>query len=72
MDNVHFLQVLYNLGIPAEIIELAIPGCEILCPYNKFIKLMKPIRTFKEPCHTKSTKTDGTYTISVPFDKSKQ
>lgn len=41
MDNACFLQVLYYLGIPSDILEVSIPGCEMLCPYNKFLELTK-------------------------------
>ena len=31
------------MGIPEEIKGLRIPGCEILCPLDKFINLMENI-----------------------------
>ncbi|GAB1863159.1 Prostatic acid phosphatase [Camponotus japonicus] len=34
-----FVKVIHYLGIPSTIIEKCIPGCEILCPYDKFIQL---------------------------------
>ncbi|EFN60534.1 Lysosomal acid phosphatase [Camponotus floridanus] len=34
-----FVKVVHYLGIPPIIIEKRIPGCEILCPYDKFIQL---------------------------------
>ncbi|XP_032676117.1 venom acid phosphatase Acph-1-like [Odontomachus brunneus] len=35
----YFVKVLYYLGIPAEIVELQIPGCDVMCPFNKFVNL---------------------------------
>ncbi|XP_029165198.1 venom acid phosphatase Acph-1-like isoform X2 [Nylanderia fulva] len=35
-----FVKVLYYLGIPAKTEEKIIPGCEVLCPYNKFVQLL--------------------------------
>lgn len=34
-----FIKVVHYLGIPSKIIEKRIPGCEMLCPYDKFIEL---------------------------------
>ncbi|KAL6434819.1 hypothetical protein ACFW04_005184 [Cataglyphis niger] len=34
-----FVKVVYYLGNPSKIIEKSIPGCELLCPYDKFIQL---------------------------------
>ncbi|XP_070160237.1 venom acid phosphatase Acph-1-like [Polyergus mexicanus] len=34
-----FVKVLYYLGNPSKIIEKSIPGCAILCPYDKFVQL---------------------------------
>ncbi|XP_011635537.1 venom acid phosphatase Acph-1-like [Pogonomyrmex barbatus] len=38
-DSEYYVKVLQHLGIPTEIEEVIIPGCEKLCPYNKFIQL---------------------------------
>ncbi|XP_072749915.1 venom acid phosphatase Acph-1-like [Anoplolepis gracilipes] len=38
-NNEFFVKVLYNLGIPAKLVEKTIPGCDTLCPYKKFIEL---------------------------------
>ncbi|XP_029165111.1 uncharacterized protein LOC114936176 [Nylanderia fulva] len=40
MNNEYFVKVLYYLGIPTRIEEKVIPGCEVLCPYNKFVQLL--------------------------------
>ncbi|XP_033225863.1 uncharacterized protein LOC117178544 [Belonocnema kinseyi] len=38
-----YLKVFYYLGIPAELKELQIPGCESLCPLDQFLILMKNV-----------------------------
>ncbi|XP_029165199.1 venom acid phosphatase Acph-1-like [Nylanderia fulva] len=40
MNNEYFVKVLYYLGIPAKTKAKVIPGCEVLCPYNKFVQLL--------------------------------
>jgi len=47
MNNACFLQMLHFLGIPPEILEVTIPGCELLCPFDKFVELTK---TKPQPC----------------------
>ncbi|KAL0124484.1 hypothetical protein PUN28_006376 [Cardiocondyla obscurior] len=46
----YFVKVLYYLGIPSYVQEVTIPGCETLCPYDKFVELTKTITL---PCHLK-------------------
>ncbi|XP_025262794.1 venom acid phosphatase Acph-1-like isoform X2 [Camponotus floridanus] len=43
-----FVKVVHYLGIPSTIIEKCIPGCEILCPYNKFIQLISAVTATNE------------------------
>ncbi|XP_014487263.1 PREDICTED: venom acid phosphatase Acph-1-like [Dinoponera quadriceps] len=38
-DNNYFVKVLRYLGDPSQMIEVRIPGCDMLCPYDKFVKL---------------------------------
>lgn len=38
-NNRHFVRVLYYYGIPRKLETLVIPGCEILCPYDRFLYL---------------------------------
>lgn len=35
----YFLQLLYSKGSSEEFVEQVIPGCQVLCPYNKFLEL---------------------------------
>ncbi|XP_008555397.2 uncharacterized protein LOC103576824 [Microplitis demolitor] len=37
----YYVRVRYYLGIPPTLREIQIPGCDILCPFNKFMVLMK-------------------------------
>lgn len=37
------MQVRYHKGIPTETIVMKIPGCDELCPFEKFRELMKPV-----------------------------
>lgn len=39
----YFVQVLYYLGIPAEMQVMRIPGCDRMCPFEKFISLLKDV-----------------------------
>ncbi|KYM86562.1 Venom acid phosphatase Acph-1 [Atta colombica] len=61
----YFVKILYYLGIPPKILEVSIPGCEVLCPYDKFIELTKH-STGIQPCseNQKKSKFHG----SAPFD----
>ncbi|XP_025262796.1 venom acid phosphatase Acph-1-like isoform X2 [Camponotus floridanus] len=43
-----FVKVVHYLSIPSRIIEKCIPGCEILCPYNKFIQLTLAVTVTNE------------------------
>ncbi|XP_011251429.2 venom acid phosphatase Acph-1-like [Camponotus floridanus] len=43
-----FVKVVHYLGIPSTIIEKCIPGCKILCPYNKFIQLTSAVTATNE------------------------
>ncbi|KMQ84722.1 venom acid phosphatase acph-1-like protein [Lasius niger] len=38
-DGQFFVKVLHYLGVPPKMVEKIIPGCEILCPYDKFVLL---------------------------------
>lgn len=57
-DEEYFVKVLHYLGIPPTILQVQIPGCEILCPYNKFVKLTESITVFKQPCHPTKPKRE--------------
>ncbi|XP_012234223.2 venom acid phosphatase Acph-1 [Linepithema humile] len=35
----YFVKVLYYWGIPAKLETLSIPGCTLLCPYDRFLNL---------------------------------
>ncbi|EFN86267.1 Testicular acid phosphatase-like protein [Harpegnathos saltator] len=39
----YFVRVLHHLGIPAEMKEVKIPGCDVLCPYEQFVKLRSSV-----------------------------
>lgn len=71
MDNVYFLQIIYYLGIPSKMLEVSIPGCEVLCPYDKFIELTKnTTKTFKQSCnYPENQKVDKSRTFT-PFNDS--
>ncbi|XP_029038981.2 venom acid phosphatase Acph-1-like [Osmia bicornis bicornis] len=43
IDNEYYVKILNYLGIPSKIIELQIPGCEKLCPFDKFLELMEDV-----------------------------
>ncbi|XP_057337524.1 lysosomal acid phosphatase-like [Microplitis mediator] len=37
----YYVRVRYYLGIPPTLKDIKIPGCDILCPFNKFMVLME-------------------------------
>ncbi|XP_036141774.1 venom acid phosphatase Acph-1 isoform X2 [Monomorium pharaonis] len=59
-DGEYLVKVLYYLGIPSEIREINIPGCEVLCPYNKFVELTKSTTALKGVPLLRSGTTSGT------------
>ncbi|XP_067204730.1 venom acid phosphatase Acph-1-like [Linepithema humile] len=38
--DMYFVKVLYYWGIPAKVETLSIPGCTLLCPYDRFLNLI--------------------------------
>ncbi|XP_011703471.1 PREDICTED: venom acid phosphatase Acph-1-like [Wasmannia auropunctata] len=70
----YFVKVLYYLGIPSKTLELSIPGCEVLCPYDKFIKLTKKStqlrssKTLKNPCDPMASEKKATDPPLTPFN----
>ncbi|XP_051158223.1 venom acid phosphatase Acph-1-like [Leptopilina boulardi] len=42
-NEAYFVQVLYYLGVPSEMKIMKIPGCEEMCPFEKFISLLKDV-----------------------------
>ncbi|KAK2581528.1 hypothetical protein KPH14_005186 [Odynerus spinipes] len=43
MNETYYVKVMYYKGIPSQAIELQIPGCQIICPLNKFMELTADI-----------------------------
>ncbi|KOC59082.1 Venom acid phosphatase Acph-1 [Habropoda laboriosa] len=43
IENIYYIKVLNYLGIPSQVIELQIPGCEILCPLDKYLHLIEEV-----------------------------
>ncbi|XP_051168250.1 venom acid phosphatase Acph-1-like [Leptopilina boulardi] len=39
----YFVKVVHYLGVPGEKVELKIPNCKIMCPLDKFTRLMKNV-----------------------------
>ncbi|EGI58796.1 Prostatic acid phosphatase [Acromyrmex echinatior] len=67
----YFVKILHYLGIPPKILEISIPGCEVLCPYDKFIELTKnTTEIFKQSCYPDDQKITKPH-ISTPFDSKK-
>ncbi|XP_033302567.1 venom acid phosphatase Acph-1-like isoform X1 [Bombus vosnesenskii] len=42
-NNAYYVKVLNYLGIPSEAKELQLPGCEILCPLDKYLQLIEGV-----------------------------
>ncbi|KYQ55099.1 Venom acid phosphatase Acph-1 [Trachymyrmex zeteki] len=70
-DEKYFVKIIYYLGIPSKMLEVSIPGCEVLCPYDKFIELTKnTTKTFKQSCnYPENQKVDKSRTFT-PFNDS--
>ncbi|XP_051168236.1 venom acid phosphatase Acph-1-like [Leptopilina boulardi] len=43
IEQKYFVKILYYLGVPGEMKELQIPGCNILCSFDEFINLTRNI-----------------------------
>ncbi|KYN18558.1 Venom acid phosphatase Acph-1, partial [Trachymyrmex cornetzi] len=66
----YFVKILHYLGIPPKTLQVIIPGCTVLCPYDKFIELTKNITgTFKSPCYPENQNISKPHVIT-PFDDS--
>lgn len=53
IHNKYYVKLLYYLGIPSKTDELQIPGCDVLCPLDKYLQLTEDVMPFKEElvCH---------------------
>lgn len=40
---VHFFQLVYYRGNPPTVKDLRIPGCDILCPFDKYLDLIEDL-----------------------------
>lgn len=38
-ENTYYVKILYYVGIPSQIKEMKLPGCEVLCPLEKFLQI---------------------------------
>ncbi|EZA53020.1 hypothetical protein DMN91_002944 [Ooceraea biroi] len=43
IDEEHYVKLLYYRGIPPIIKELRIPGCEVFCPFEKYLDLIEKL-----------------------------
>ncbi|XP_071573276.1 venom acid phosphatase Acph-1-like [Temnothorax nylanderi] len=66
--GMYFVKVLHYLGIPGEILEISIPGCEILCPYNKFVELTASTKAFEHTCRPANAKINRTSKAFALFE----
>ncbi|XP_018349039.1 PREDICTED: venom acid phosphatase Acph-1-like [Trachymyrmex septentrionalis] len=66
----YFVKILHYLGIPPKILEVTIPGCEVLCPYDKFIKLTKNTTGIFKSCYPENQKMNKSRAILTPFETS--
>lgn len=40
INHRYYVKVLNYMGIPAKVLDLQIPGCEMMCPIDKFLELI--------------------------------
>ncbi|XP_072756978.1 uncharacterized protein [Anoplolepis gracilipes] len=43
IDEEYYVKLLYYQGIPPTIKELTIPGCDVLCPFEKYLDLIEDL-----------------------------
>ncbi|KAK0094920.1 hypothetical protein PV326_009639 [Microctonus aethiopoides] len=41
--DVYYVKIRYYKGIPSEIVDVNIKGCDVICPINKFKRLLKNV-----------------------------
>ncbi|XP_074104231.1 venom acid phosphatase Acph-1-like [Cotesia typhae] len=65
-NNNYFVRVRHYLGIPSSVVDLKVPGCDIVCPFNRFIKLMRKFLPLDEEakCDKKSLSNDSEIVIN--------
>lgn len=54
-NNTFYVKIVYYKSIPPEAIELEIPGCQILCPLNKFMEIHSNVYPSDEELICKNT-----------------
>ncbi|KAL2726136.1 venom acid phosphatase Acph-1-like isoform X2 [Vespula maculifrons] len=58
-EGIYYVKVLHYLGIPPELEVVQLPGCEVICPLNKFLQLIiNDIPSDKDMVCDKTTTTD--------------
>ncbi|XP_076625630.1 venom acid phosphatase [Colletes latitarsis] len=48
LDNKYYVKILHYLGIPSKVEELRLPGCDIMCPLDKYLQLTENLMPSKE------------------------
>ncbi|CAL1677644.1 unnamed protein product [Lasius platythorax] len=43
IDQEYYVKLLYYQGIPPTVKELQIPGCDVLCPFDKYLDLIEDL-----------------------------
>lgn len=43
LNNTFYVKVLYYFGIPPAVSEMKMPGCDLLCPLDKFLELTSDV-----------------------------
>ncbi|XP_034186973.2 venom acid phosphatase [Osmia lignaria lignaria] len=73
IDNEYYVKILNYLGIPSKIIELQIPGCEKLCPFDKYLELMEDVLPSDDEiiCNKGITKDYANYKSNEELDLTK-
>ncbi|EFN78070.1 venom acid phosphatase Acph-1 [Harpegnathos saltator] len=66
INSEFYVKIIYYLGIPPDIKELTLPGCELLCPFDKFLDLMEHIMPTDEELVCDKRKTPSYANVPYP------
>ncbi|XP_032666438.1 venom acid phosphatase Acph-1-like isoform X2 [Odontomachus brunneus] len=66
MDSNYFVKILYYTGIPPMFSEITLPGCELLCPFDKFLDMTTNIIPTNEELICNKRKTPDYANVEYP------
>ncbi|XP_046837682.1 venom acid phosphatase Acph-1-like isoform X2 [Vespa crabro] len=57
-NQTYYVKVVHYTGIPSKAIELQIPNCQMLCPFDKFMEITASVRPSNEEIICDKTQTN--------------